>query len=128
MTGLTARQKQMLEFIRQFQVDHEYAPSIREIGEHMGIRSTNGVSDHLRALQRKGVLELQPGKARTAKIVGANRSPVEIVGRAGTVETSFRISIDVPSSHRVGAIAQVAATFTKDERINLATRILRMCQ
>ena len=54
MQGLTKRQQQTLEFIRKSIEERGYPPTLREIGESMGIRSTNGVNDHLRALERKG--------------------------------------------------------------------------
>ena len=47
----------MLEFIGQSIESRGYPPTLREIGEHMGIRSTNGVNDHLKALEKKGYLE-----------------------------------------------------------------------
>lgn len=55
---LTDRQRQCLDFIRKYRSEKGYAPSIREIGRTMGIRSTNGVNDHIAALRRKGYLEM----------------------------------------------------------------------
>lgn len=54
MVGLTQRQQMVLDFIIAFRAEHGYPPTLREIGAHMGIRSTNGVNDHLNALERKG--------------------------------------------------------------------------
>lgn len=56
MEQLTERQQQLLRFIENQVEVYGFPPSIREMGEHMGIRSTNGVNDHLKALQRKGYL------------------------------------------------------------------------
>ena len=56
MQGLTHRQQMVLEYIRRSISDRGYPPTLREIGAFMGIRSTNGVNDHLRALERKGYL------------------------------------------------------------------------
>lgn len=53
---LTSRQSEIRDFIIEHTESVGRAPSVREIGKHFGIRSTNGVSDHLRALERKGVL------------------------------------------------------------------------
>lgn len=55
-TVLTERQQQVLDFIRATLAADGRPPTLREIGVHMGIRSTNGVNDHLRALERKGYL------------------------------------------------------------------------
>ena len=67
MQGLTARQEQVLSFIRQSIQDRGYPPTLREIGAHMGIRSTNGVNDHLRALERKGYLTREDMKSRALR-------------------------------------------------------------
>ncbi|MEM6273638.1 MAG: transcriptional repressor LexA [Myxococcota bacterium] len=64
---LTDRQQQVLAFIQDRIDDWGYPPTIREIGEHLGIRSTNGVADHLKALKRKGYLTQEGMKSRTLK-------------------------------------------------------------
>jgi repressor LexA len=69
MQGLTKRQEQTLDFIRQSINERGYPPTLREIGEYMGIRSTNGVNDHLRALERKGYLRREDMKSRALKLV-----------------------------------------------------------
>jgi len=69
MQGLTKRQEQTLDFIKSSIGDRGYPPTLREIGEHMGIRSTNGVNDHLRALERKGYLTREDMKSRALKLV-----------------------------------------------------------
>lgn len=67
MQGLTERQQQVLHYIRQSINDRGYPPTLREIGAHMGIRSTNGVNDHLRALERKGYLTREDMKSRALR-------------------------------------------------------------
>jgi repressor LexA len=69
MQGLTKRQEQTLDYIRNSIAERGYPPTLREIGEHMGIRSTNGVNDHLRALERKGYLRREDMKSRALKLV-----------------------------------------------------------
>src|SRR6185369_6051062 len=69
MQGLTKRQEETLEFIRKSIGERGYPPTLREIGESMGIRSTNGVNDHLRALERKGFLRREDMKSRALKLV-----------------------------------------------------------
>ena len=64
---LTDRQREILDFITQSIRDRGYPPTLREIGLHFGIRSTNGVNDHLRALEKKGYLAARgPQVARAA--------------------------------------------------------------
>jgi repressor LexA len=67
--GLTERQETILRYVQDFQVQNGYPPSIREIGEFFGIRSTNGVSDHLRALERKGFLQRSGHLSRSLTVV-----------------------------------------------------------
>jgi repressor LexA len=69
MQGLTGRQAQTLAFIRRSISERGFPPTLREIGEHMGIRSTNGVNDHLRALQKKGYLRREDMKSRALSVV-----------------------------------------------------------
>lgn len=67
MTGLTYRQQLVLDFIRASIAKRGYPPTLREIGRHLGIRSTNGVNDHLRALERKGHLKRDLMQARALR-------------------------------------------------------------
>ena len=70
MQGLTHRQQMVLDFIRESITDRGYPPTLREIGARMGIRSTNGVNDHLRALERKGYLKREDMKSRALRPTG----------------------------------------------------------
>jgi repressor LexA len=71
---LTERQEKILAFIKQSIQDQGYPPTIREIGEHFGIRSTNGVNDHLKALERKGYLMRGELKSRALSVIDGGRS------------------------------------------------------
>jgi repressor LexA len=64
MNALTERQLEVLRFIAREIEERGYPPTIREIGEALDIRSTNGVNDHLKALERKGFLSRDPVKSR----------------------------------------------------------------
>src|SRR5690349_4421670 len=66
---LTDRQRQALDYITDCLNLRGYPPTLREIGEHMGIRSTNGVNDHLKALERKGYLVREELKSRALRPV-----------------------------------------------------------
>ncbi len=61
---LTDRQQQVLDFIQAKIHRDGYPPTIREIGDQLGIRSTNGVNDHLKALSKKGYLQRTEAKSR----------------------------------------------------------------
>jgi len=66
MSQLTARQQEVLDFIRQQQRKTGFPPSSREIQAHFGFHSQTAAMNHLRALERKGVITRTPGKARSA--------------------------------------------------------------
>jgi SOS-response transcriptional repressor LexA len=66
---LTERQVKVLRFIERSVSSTGYPPTIREIGNAFGIKSTNGVNDHLRALMRKGYLAKEAGKSRTLTLL-----------------------------------------------------------
>ncbi|QDT26874.1 LexA family protein [Gimesia panareensis] len=57
MKRLTVKQQAILSFIRVYRARAGAAPTVREIGAAFGIRSTNGVVDHLKALEHKGRLK-----------------------------------------------------------------------
>src|SRR3569832_124648 len=86
MQGLTDRQQQVLHYIRQSIHARGYPPTLREIGAHMGIRSTNGVNDHLRALERKGYLTREDMKSRALR--HRDLDPVESAPTSGTAGAS----------------------------------------
>ena len=67
MQDLTPRQRDVFRFITSCIDERGYAPTLREIGESLGIRSTNGVHEHLRALEKKGYLTREGTKARTLR-------------------------------------------------------------
>jgi repressor LexA len=83
MQELTERQRKVLEFILDAIDEHGYPPTLREIGNVMGIRSTNGVNDHLRALERKGYLTREDMKSRTLRPTPRARQALARPGPSG---------------------------------------------
>jgi len=67
--ALTLRQREILDFISASIVERGFPPTLREIGEHFQIRSTNGVNDHLKALEKKGHLRREDLKSRAMRPV-----------------------------------------------------------
>ncbi len=65
---LTSQQQAVYDFIRDKIVSRGYGPTVREIGEHMHIKSPNGVMCHLRALERKGMLTRTANKSRAIEL------------------------------------------------------------
>jgi repressor LexA len=102
MAQLTPRQKQILTMIQDFIADSGMPPTRAEIAAELGFRSANAAEEHLRALQRKGVLELIPGTSRGIQLKDSLREQLglPLVGRvaAGSpilaqehIETHYRI-------------------------------------
>lgn len=81
MPRTSNKSEKILEFIRQFSQEQGYSPSIREIGEAVGLRSTASVSYHLQQLQEKGLLQSPGGKGRKRVTVSAQRAGfIPVVG------------------------------------------------
>jgi repressor LexA len=72
-TDLTARQRRILEFIRDWVERHGYPPSVREIGEAVGLVSPSSVAYQLKELERKGFLRRDPNRPRAVDV----RPPVD---------------------------------------------------
>jgi repressor LexA len=70
---MTARQQQALDIIRRSYDERGEAPTIREIGKEMGIRSPEGVVGHLRALQRQGYITRHGRRARGIRLTEPTR-------------------------------------------------------
>lgn len=77
-TRLTQRQEMIMNFIRKSIETRGYPPTIREIGIFMGIRSTNGVNDHLKALEKKGVLTREELKSRALRPTDLQNKYVDV--------------------------------------------------
>ena len=64
MKKLTNKQQQIYDYIRAFQSEHGYPPSVREIGEAVGLSSPSTVHFHLKGLEEAGVISKAAGKTR----------------------------------------------------------------
>ena len=101
--ALTQRQQEVYELIRDKIVNRGYGPTVREIGEHFGIRSPNGVMCHLKALEKKGLIRRSPNKSRAIELTQSDADDIRGLQLAGTVvagatnlafEQSDRIDFD----------------------------------
>lgn len=68
MSPPTTRQQQILDYLERTILSRGYGPTVREIGAHFGIRSPNGVTCHIRALKRKGLVQHEPMIARGLRL------------------------------------------------------------
>ena len=82
---LTERQQAVYDLIRSRIIDRGYGPTIREIGEHFGIKSPNGVMCHLRALEKKGLLTRDANKSRAIELTDAVDRRAGAMPMAGVV-------------------------------------------
>ena len=71
---LTARQQEIWQFLAEYVVGHGYPPTVREIGDAVGLASPSTVHAHLANLERAGLLRRDPTKPRAIELVGRQRS------------------------------------------------------
>jgi repressor LexA len=105
---LTARQAEILEYLRAEVEGRGMPPTIREIGQEFGIRSTKGVEDHLAALERKGHIRRERGKSRAIEI-----SDRQDLSGARLVPLVGRIAAGAPTL----AVENHAGHFVLDESL-----------
>lgn len=86
MASLTARQREVLEYITRFIDSNGYPPTLREIAGHLGVNGTLGVMRHIKALEQQGYLTRHAGSSRgitLAERTSASSLPIVGVVRAG---------------------------------------------
>jgi repressor LexA len=125
--ALTQRQRDILDFISASIAERGFPPTLREIGEHFSIRSTNGVNDHLKALEKKGHLRREDLKSRamrpvlpdgSGEVVPLRRPPMG----TGVMDVVSDDLADVPILGRVAAGQPILAV----EQATDSVRIDRM--
>ena len=82
MIKLTPRQSEILAFIKRCLEDHGFPPTRAEIAQELGFKSPNAAEEHLKALARKGEIEMTPGASRGIRIPGFEPSAIEEEGLA----------------------------------------------
>ena len=96
--GLTERQRTILDVIRASVTSRGYPPSIREIGDAVGLTSTSSVAHQLRTLERKGYLRRDPNRPRAVdqfflEREGRHLQMIVFVNRAGGVAVDHDVTI-----------------------------------
>ena len=105
---LTARQQEIWQFLAEYVDAHGYPPTVREIGEAVGLASPSTVHAHLANLERAGLLRRDPSKPRA----------IELVGRQRSEASSARAGISVlPLIGRIAAGGPLLAEEDVEERI-----------
>jgi repressor LexA len=85
MDEMTTRQRRILEFIRRTVRSRGYPPTVREIGEAVGLTSSSSVHAQLSNLQRKGLLTKDPAKPRTIEVAGGKPADAVLVPLVGRI-------------------------------------------
>src|SRR5262249_26340486 len=107
--ALTPRQRTILEVIRTSVSTRGYPPSIREIGDAVGLTSTSSVAHQLRTLERKGYLRRDPNRPRAVDVRGVDENPrpavpTDVAGSDALPEPTF-----VPVLGRIAAGGPILA-------------------
>jgi repressor LexA len=105
----TPRQQAILDVIRDFTREHGYPPSVREIGERVGLSSSSTVQCHLRTLEKKGLIRRDPTKPR-ALVSGSD---------------SIRDVVTVPILGRVAAGVPITSVENIEDEITLPTSFIK---
>ncbi len=105
---LSDLEQRILDYMVRYLRTRTYQPSIREIGEEFGIKSTKTVSEHLKTLARKGYLERDPSRSRGVRILGVDLNP-------DTVTVPCYAGLPHPDARR--RTDGIETTFSLDRRI-----------
>jgi repressor LexA len=112
-SALTPRQRKVLEVIRDWVERFGYPPSVREIGDAVGLTSTSSVHHQLRALERKGYLRRDPNRTRAVDVRGPEEVVPDGAGEAGEPGGSPEVTEELralrPSPVFVPVVGRIAA-------------------
>jgi len=86
MRGLTARQGEVLEYIRHFIATEGLPPSRRDLSHHFGWGSTNAADDYLLALEKKGAIRRIGGAARGIVVLAASDHTPHPIAHPGAIK------------------------------------------
>jgi repressor LexA len=110
-TGLTARQQRILEHLRDFMERRGYPPSMREIGEAVGLTSSSSVAHQLKVLEEKGYVRRDPNRPRALEVflpeVMAARRAVSSADDSSADETG--VGDVLPAASYVPVLGRIAA-------------------
>ncbi|MEQ9569897.1 MAG: transcriptional repressor LexA [Longimicrobiales bacterium] len=106
--GMTDIERKILDYMVTYLRSNTYQPSIREIGERFGIKSTKTVSEHLQALADKGFLERDPSRSRGVRILGVDLHPD---------------AVTVPCFDRLPGDRSLAASGGTEDRLTVDRRL-----
>jgi repressor LexA len=113
---LTDRQREILDFIKAEMRRKGYPPTVRDIGQAVGLSSSSTVHSHLNALEAKGLIKRDPSKPRALEVIGHDRE---------TVVTTMRGVRELPVLGAVAAGVPMLAEENIEGTIPLPTEVVR---
>src|SRR5712691_2324754 len=111
---LTDRQARILDYIRYVTKVRNYPPSVREIGEAVGLSSSSTVHNHLNQLERRGLIKRDPSKSRTVQLV-----------QDAALDQQRRNAVSVPIVGRVAARTPILADQNIEEHVLLSSELAK---
>jgi len=111
---LTERQTRILDYIRYVTKVRNYPPSVREIGEAVGLSSSSTVHNHLNQLERRGLIKRDPSKSRTVQLV----ADIEL-------DQERRNAVSVPIVGHVAAGSPILAEQNIEDHVLLSSDLAK---
>lgn len=108
MVKLTARQQEVLDLIKSSIEDTGFPPTRAEIAAELGFRSPNAAEEHLKALAKKGAIEMMPGASRGIRIVEEDVPGLPVIGRVAAGEP-------ILAQEHIDDYCEVPASFFKPD-------------
>jgi repressor LexA len=103
MEPLSPRQKDVLEYLREFLDSHGYPPTLREIARHLDISGTVAVVRHLEALEKKGWIRRQPGAFRSISLVAEKSVTYSLPEERLVSPDDFIVELPIVGTVRAGS-------------------------
>ncbi|MEY2777279.1 MAG: hypothetical protein RLY30_1377 [Pseudomonadota bacterium] len=110
MKLLTPRQQEILEFIQSHLQETGFPPTRAEICKALGFRSPNAAEEHLKALERKGAIQLTAGASRGIRLMGTQAASAGLGSSLSASGRSLLAGLSLPLVGRVAAGSPVLAT------------------
>ncbi len=119
MADLTPRQKQIFEFIKKEVRDKNYPPSVREIGNEVGLTSSSTVHSHLHSLEKKGYIRRDPTKPRAIEILGEDHTSDINQGEAVQIPILGQVAAGLPifATENIEDYFPVPAELVKEDKV-----------
>jgi repressor LexA len=117
---LTKRQEQILDFLRSFAQTHGYPPSVREIGDAIGLSSSSTVHSHLQALINKGYIKRDASQARALLVMDENGEPAPMARQVQEI----RNVVQLPLIGQVAAGEPILAEQNVEDTLPLPSQVV----